>query len=99
MATTTTSVSDICLQAQAAARALAVRPGDGLTKDAALHAIADALPRAPEILDANARDMEAGGSTASTRALLDRLLADAAASRRSPARCATSRRCPTRSAR
>jgi len=49
------------------------------TKDAALGAIADALlARTDEILDANARDMEAGRETGLTAALLDRLALDAA---------------------
>jgi glutamate-5-semialdehyde dehydrogenase len=48
------------------------------TKDAALGAIADALlARTDEILDANARDMEAGRETGLTAALLDRLALDA----------------------
>ncbi len=41
MVTATRSVSEICLQARAAARTLAALDSD--TKDAALHAIADAL--------------------------------------------------------
>ena len=48
------------------------------TKDAALHAIADALiGRTDEILEANARDMEAGREGGLTAALLDRLALDA----------------------
>ncbi|WP_372789331.1 glutamate-5-semialdehyde dehydrogenase [Paraconexibacter sp.] len=75
MATTTTSVSDICLRARAAARALAAT--DSATKDRALHAIADALiARTPEILEANGRDMEAGRENGLDAALLDRLLLD-----------------------
>ena len=59
MATTAQSVADICLAAKRAAGALGAL--DSATKDRALHAIADALEaRAPEILEANARDMEAG---------------------------------------
>ena len=59
MATTTASVADICLAAKAASRELAAL--DGATRDAALHAMADALDaRAAEILEANERDMEAG---------------------------------------
>jgi glutamate-5-semialdehyde dehydrogenase len=72
MATTAASVSDICLQAQAAARTLATVPAT--VKDRALHAIADALAdRTPEILEANARDMEAGREAGLGAALLDRL--------------------------
>jgi glutamate-5-semialdehyde dehydrogenase len=49
------------------------------TKDAALHAIADALEgRTPEILEANARDMEAGRESGLDAALLDRLALDPA---------------------
>ncbi len=73
MATTTRSVADICADAQGASRRLAAL--DTRTKDAALHAIADALEaRTPEILEANARDMEAGRANAIGDALLDRLL-------------------------
>jgi glutamate-5-semialdehyde dehydrogenase len=72
MATTVASVSEICLQAQAAARELAALPST--TKDAALHAIADALvARTPEILEANGRDMDAGREAALSTAHLDRL--------------------------
>ena len=72
MATTATSVTDICLQAREAARELAALPTT--TKDAALDAIADALlARTPEILEANARDMEAGAESGLSDALLDRL--------------------------
>ncbi|WP_354697626.1 Gamma-glutamyl phosphate reductase [Paraconexibacter sp. AEG42_29] len=73
MATTAASVTDICLQAQSAARALQSVPAT--VKDGALHAIADALvSRTPEILEANARDMEAGEQADLSSALLDRLL-------------------------
>ncbi|MGZ6696683.1 MAG: glutamate-5-semialdehyde dehydrogenase, partial [Solirubrobacteraceae bacterium] len=45
---------------------------------AALHAIADALEaRTPEILEANARDMDAGHANGLSAALLDRLALDA----------------------
>ncbi|UTI62395.1 glutamate-5-semialdehyde dehydrogenase [Paraconexibacter antarcticus] len=72
MATTAASVTDTCLRAQAAARELAAVPST--VKDAALEAIAAALvDRTPEILDANARDMEAGREAGLTTALLDRL--------------------------
>jgi glutamate-5-semialdehyde dehydrogenase len=75
MATTTASVTASCLAARAAARDLAVLPT--AVKDAALHAIADALEaRTPEILEANARDMEAGRESGLSPALLDRLRLD-----------------------
>jgi glutamate-5-semialdehyde dehydrogenase len=76
MATTTLSVTDICLAAQRAARELATL-GSGV-KDAALRAIADALEeRTPEILEANARDLEAGRASGLSAALMDRLALDA----------------------
>ena len=67
-----TSVTDLALAAKAAARRLATVPS--ATKDAALHAIADALEaRIPEILEANARDLEAGRENGLSDALMDRL--------------------------
>lgn len=73
MATTAVSVTDTCLAAQAASRRLAALPTT--VKDAALLAIADGLEtRTPEILEANARDMEAGRENGLGAALLDRLL-------------------------
>jgi glutamate-5-semialdehyde dehydrogenase len=76
MATVTRSVSEICLEARDAARTLAALDTD--TKDAALHAIADALiARTDEIVEANARDMEAGRAAGLSVALLDRLALDA----------------------
>jgi len=76
MAIATRSVSDICLQARDAARALAALDTD--TKNAALIAIADALiARSDEILEANARDLEAGHAAGLDAALLDRLALDA----------------------
>jgi glutamate-5-semialdehyde dehydrogenase len=76
MATTATSVSDLCLRARDAARALAGT--DTATKDRALHAIADALEaRTAEILEANARDLEAGRESGLSDALMDRLALDA----------------------
>jgi glutamate-5-semialdehyde dehydrogenase len=58
MATTTLSVAETCLAAQRAARTLARLPS--AVKDGALEAIASALEqRAEEILEANARDVEA----------------------------------------
>ena len=72
MATTAQSVTDICLAARGAARRLAAL--DAATKDAALHAIADALEaRRAEILEANERDLEAGREAEIGEALLDRL--------------------------
>jgi glutamate-5-semialdehyde dehydrogenase len=75
MAIATPSVADVCRAAQAASRRLATLPT--ARKDAALHAIADALEaRTTEILDANARDLEAGREAGLSDALLDRLLLD-----------------------
>jgi glutamate-5-semialdehyde dehydrogenase len=77
MAVATPSVTDICRAAKAASRRLATLPT--AEKDAALHAIADALvARAPEILEANARDLEAGRAADLSAALLDRLALDEA---------------------
>src|SRR4051794_17301444 len=71
-AVTTSSVTDLALAAKAAARRLATVPS--ATKDLALHAIADALEaRIPEILEANARDLEAGRANGLSAALMDRL--------------------------
>jgi glutamate-5-semialdehyde dehydrogenase len=65
----------LCLAARDASRELATLPTG--TKDAALHAIADALEaRTAEILEANARDMAAGRSNRLDAALLDRLALD-----------------------
>jgi glutamate-5-semialdehyde dehydrogenase len=70
-----TSVTDLAVAAKAAARTLATV--DSATKDRALHAIADALQaRAPEILEANARDLEAGRQSGLPAALMDRLALD-----------------------
>src|SRR5207244_810534 len=72
MATTPSTVADVCLEARAAARVLARL--DARTRDAALHAIADALEAGvPEILEANGRDMDAGAEAGLSSALLDRL--------------------------
>jgi glutamate-5-semialdehyde dehydrogenase len=72
MATTVTSVPELCLQAQKAARTLAST--SSAVKDAALHEIARALlDRSPEILEANARDVENGRDNGLSEALLDRL--------------------------
>jgi glutamate-5-semialdehyde dehydrogenase len=75
MATTTSSVAEICAQAKRASRELAQL--DAAAKDAALHAIADALvDRTEEICAANERDMEAGRANEIGSALLDRLALD-----------------------
>jgi glutamate-5-semialdehyde dehydrogenase len=72
MATTVPSVAEVCAQARGAARALASL--DTETKNAALSAMADALEqRLDTILDANARDMEAGEEAGLHSGLLDRL--------------------------
>jgi glutamate-5-semialdehyde dehydrogenase len=76
MATTAVSVAEVCRAARAASRRLAALPT--AEKDAALHAIADALEaRTPEILEANARDLEAGRGAGLSDALIDRLTLDA----------------------
>jgi glutamate-5-semialdehyde dehydrogenase len=76
MAVSIASVSDICRDAKAASRRLAAL--STADKDAALNRIADALvARTPEILEANARDLEAGRDNGLSAALLDRLLLDA----------------------
>jgi glutamate-5-semialdehyde dehydrogenase len=75
-ADTTSLVADVCRAAKAAAAPLAAL--DSRVKDAALDAIADALlARTPEILEANARDLEAGRANEIGAALLDRLALDA----------------------
>src|SRR5215210_4940615 len=69
------SVAEICRAAQSAARELAQT--SSAVKDRALLAIAAALvERAPEILEANARDLEAGREAALSAALIDRLALD-----------------------
>ncbi len=75
MATTAQSVTDVCLAAKRASRELARL--DTVTKDRALDAIADAIDdRVEEILEANARDMEAAAGE--TSALRDRMRLDEA---------------------
>ena len=75
MATTATSVADVCAAAKRASRTLATLGSD--LKDAALNAIADALiERSEEILDANTSDFEAGREAGLSSALLDRLALD-----------------------
>ena len=76
MAVTATSVAETCAAAKRAARTLASLPSG--VKNAALESIADELiERTPEILEANARDLEAGRETGLTDALMDRLALDA----------------------
>jgi glutamate-5-semialdehyde dehydrogenase len=73
--TATHSVEDLCRAAKRASRTLARL--DTATKDAALDAIAHALvSNIPEILEANARDLEAGRDSGLSSALLDRLALD-----------------------
>ncbi len=75
MAVATQSVTDLCLAAKRAARELALL--DTGTKDRALLAVADALEaRVGEILEANARDLEAGREAGLSDALMDRLALD-----------------------
>ena len=75
MAVTTSTVAETCAAARRAGRVLAAL--DSATKDRALNAIADALiDRTREILEANARDMEAGEANDIGAALLDRLRLD-----------------------
>jgi glutamate-5-semialdehyde dehydrogenase len=77
MVTTTIPVADICARAKRAAKTLA--RADTATKDAALELIAAALEeRTEEILEANARDMQAGSEAELGDALLDRLKLDEA---------------------
>src|SRR5918995_6562561 len=75
MAVATQSVTELCRAAKAAARALATL--DSGTKDRALLAVAEALEaRMEEILEANARDLEAGRESGLSDALMDRLALD-----------------------
>ncbi len=75
MAVATQSVTDLCRAAKAAARELAAL--DSAAKDRALLAVADALEaRTPEILEANARDLDAGRESGLSDALMDRLALD-----------------------
>jgi glutamate-5-semialdehyde dehydrogenase len=75
MAVAAASVTDICRAAKRAARSLA--RVDSATKDRALLAMADALEaRVGEILEANARDLDAGRETGLSSALMDRLALD-----------------------
>jgi glutamate-5-semialdehyde dehydrogenase len=75
MATTTISVADTCAAAKRASRTLAMLPS--AVKDAALEAIAAAIEdRVQEILDANARDVEAAAAGDYGSAFLDKLRLD-----------------------
>jgi glutamate-5-semialdehyde dehydrogenase len=74
-AVTTSSVAETCAEAKQAARTLATLSAS--VKDAALEAIAAALiGRREEILEANARDLEAGRESGMSSTLLDRLALD-----------------------
>ncbi len=75
MAIAVSPVAEQCRAARVASRGLAAL--DSAVKDAALRAIAGALvERTPEILAANALDLEAGRVEGLDAALLDRLLLD-----------------------
>ncbi len=75
MSTTALSVPDLCAAAKRASRTLAML-GSGI-RDGALEAIANALrEHTDEILEANARDLEAGRESGLSAALLDRLALD-----------------------
>lgn len=77
MVTTTLSVAETCAAAKRASRTLATL--SSAAKDAALEAVAAALAeRTEEILEANARDLEAGRESGLSSALLDRLALDQA---------------------
>jgi glutamate-5-semialdehyde dehydrogenase len=72
MATTAESVPEVCAGARRASRAMA--SVDTETKNRALHAMADALElRSHDILEANARDIEAGEDAGLHSGLMDRL--------------------------
>jgi glutamate-5-semialdehyde dehydrogenase len=76
MATTSTSTAETCRAAKRAARRLAML--GPAVKDDALEAIAAALIESTDqILEANARDLEAGEANGLSDALLDRLALDA----------------------
>jgi glutamate-5-semialdehyde dehydrogenase len=75
MAVATPSVTDVCLAARAASRKLATM--SSADKNAALLRVAEQLEeRATEILEANARDLEAGRESGLSDALMDRLALD-----------------------
>jgi glutamate-5-semialdehyde dehydrogenase len=72
MATVATSVHDVCVAAKRAASSLA--RADRATKDACLLDLADRIAAAsPELLEANAADVDAGREAGLSEALLDRL--------------------------
>jgi glutamate-5-semialdehyde dehydrogenase len=75
MASTATSIAEICAAAQRASRVLATL--DSELRDQALQAIAAALvENADPILEANGRDLEAGEAAGLSDALMDRLALD-----------------------
>jgi len=75
VATTSLSISETCAAAKRASRELAALSSE--VRDGALCAIADALiAHTSEILEANARDLEAGEAAGLSDALLDRLALD-----------------------
>jgi glutamate-5-semialdehyde dehydrogenase len=75
MATTAQGVTEICEAAKRASRVLATL--DANSKNAALHAVADALiAQTPAILEANAKDLDNGRETGLSEALMDRLMLD-----------------------
>jgi glutamate-5-semialdehyde dehydrogenase len=77
MATTSSTVADICASAKLAARTLATLPSG--VKNAALEAIAAAIEaRADEVLEANADDLEQAREGESGVAFLDKLRLDPA---------------------
>ncbi len=77
MATTAASVADICASAKRASRTLATLPSG--VKDAALEAIAVAIEeRSDELLEVNARDLEAAREGDYGAAFLDKLRLDRA---------------------
>ncbi len=75
MAAATTSIAEVCAAARRAARTLAALPS--AVRDGALEAIAAAIvENGDTILDANARDLEAGADSGLSDALMDRLALD-----------------------
>jgi glutamate-5-semialdehyde dehydrogenase len=75
MAAATTSIGETCAAARRAARTLAALPS--AVRDGALEAIAAAIvENGDTILDANARDLEAGADSGLSDALMDRLALD-----------------------
>src|SRR5438309_1319972 len=76
MATTVSTVAEVCAGAKEASRRLAGLGSQ--VKDRALHAIADELlERTDEIVEENARDLAAGRESGLSDALMDRLALDA----------------------